>query len=1307
MELEQTEVESGTKLDGEVKNYRNEAYYEEDSQPELIKQNGMSDHLEANKENDKAEDELAQTENVISNEKDMMKNSNNGEVVVDEAGKSKDSDGKYCVEKELSESAKSDCDDDFAIDGNLTNTEQCELETEECAQEHEVKPNEDNDESQDSIDMADDEENDLDNKNTDIGAMEMDKSSVSKQLEVESEDSSKDSTDSSISNNSKASSLGMKLGDNEDSVVDRSNDSSDVPDLVKKSDEKTQEDQTDSSGTSNLVSENINRKDDEKEDNFVSDNNLKEKVAENGEKESVSDKSDHEKEVADENKLATSETKETLEHNSSSNETPKAGNSSGVQQPTVPYIVSSVPYVIPQSQLTVHQQQTGYITRVGNQHIFVPMSGAGAGFPAISASQQIIAGPQGKLPIPPKPTVPAAVSTEKPPDLSPKSSLEMLELMKWEIQNRVPDNYNWSVAFHPKKEELSSVTSFLLELGHDVVKEAVYKDIILIQTKKKEQGKLKESEIESLEKMKTVYENTKKKVEHLDMKMLHCKPCKFQTESKVVMDHHKDHPHIEPPWDWNNGWLCCASCDFRTKQTAAFSFHLEAVHNAVAKMPEKPGQFPCEMCPLDLSTNNKLTKHRLKCMKTFKLNVNLQPYYHDVNFCMKTCYYKPKRSVPRPAAKKPEQPRLQPQRANVQLATKTAAQAARAINPSQIGRQAQMLGMRQNLMQPQFSARTPPPLQRHPLTPVIRPQAAVPQANRPPVVRQMIQQKQSTPPGTPPLRPQSREMSGFEVCELCGGYVKDRQALRIHFYYAHKVEMPQTIFNRPAPPLTCDICQSKFWTTQGLSKHKSTLRHYATSANSPRTATTAASNQKCFMCNRMVPNLFVHVEQSHGMSMKELVAMKKCIMCGITAVDRRQLEVHMSSTHGVLIKASDFLGPDKSLLLANKTPGTAQPKPVTAAAAAAAAAATANKGKSMVRNNLCVFCQIQFADNIQLTMHCIKIHATCSACGMVVASSKHLQNHHCKKMMRDCVICGLKKLAPDAYADHIKKHVKPCSVSVDKMSDQNVKTTKEDIKKNYKPAVISLDSDSGGESDVELVNDKGENKSKKASGEGKKKLRKKQNEDDQKEMEDNEDDVENEGNSSETKDDDVEEDSELRSDTVAKSDDTENDHHDCEGEEGKDIKGTESNRDESEKANIESGHSRDDKNDSSKASLDGDEKSDQASKINLDHIESRKRKNDSSDESDLEEPKRQKTTADSVSDMSTENNEANLCNALSDNDSRDINVESQHASGEKSVDKMTLSKRPLEDDEANESGADSGTESDQANKRRKTVDDSH
>lgn len=684
---------------------------------------------------------------------------------------------------------------------------------------------------------------------------------------------------------------------------------------------------------------------------------------------------------------------------------------------TISLPIAGVPPGVPLAQ---QGNQLGYITTVGGQTVFIPISMSS--FNSNTVINQVSVQQKAT----PKPTVqPVTQITQK--DLQPKSSWEMIELMRWEIRNRIPDNWNWSVAFHSKKEELSTVTSFLQELGSDVVKEQVYKDIIQIQTKKKEAGELKEPEVDSLEKMKTVYENTKKKVEHLQLKTLQCEKCDFKTESQVIMEYHRDFPHYDPPWDINKGYMECSHCTYRTKVLAQFMFHMMDIHKRQAKFVEKDQYFQCSLCPLNANTKAKLERHQGKCVKHFKLHANLQPYYHDVNYCMKGCFYKQKKPVVVPKPPAQVKPAV-PQKPALAMPTRQQTAATR----------------QQTAQQPQ--------VHRPPVTTAVRPPAVAPQ-QRPTVPA--VRTPPITQPSVRPNRPNNKEMSVFEVCEMCGGYVKDRQALRIHFYYAHKVELPPSIFQREQPPLTCDVCKAPFWTTQGLTKHRTMKRHFTgLSANPANNTNSLGGNQSCFMCLRKVSNLFLHVEQTHGMTMKDLVLMKKCIICGITAIDRKSLEVHMSSQHGVLIKASDFINDKTSTQSKTTSPANSSgPK----------------SGKNIGKINFCVFCVVQFPDNIQLTVHCMKKHATCKECGMVVPDASHLDKHNCMKANRRCYICGQSNMTPDSYAVHLKRHVKACKVNLENLSPEQIENAIEKLKREYKPAIISLDSDE--DSEVEVVED--------------------------------------------------------------------------------------------------------------------------------------------------------------------------------------------------------------------------------------------
>ncbi|KAK3086449.1 hypothetical protein FSP39_018585 [Pinctada imbricata] len=140
------------------------------------------------------------------------------------------------------------------------------------------------------------------------------------------------------------------------------------------------------------------------------------------------------------------------------------------------------------------------------------------------------------------------------------------------------------------------------------------------------------------------------------------------------------------------------------------------------------------------------------------------------------------------------------------------------------------------------------------------------------------------------------------------------------------------------------------------------------------------------------------------------MALRRCMFCGIQSNTRRDLEIHMAASHGVLIKG------EQNAKIASKPPTS-----------------------GLVRNNFCVFCSLHFSDNTQLTLHCLRDHATCSACGMVVANSAHLKTHICKNApSKKCEICGIKNLKPQYYIKHVTSHLKKCSIKIRRLTEKQI-----------------------------------------------------------------------------------------------------------------------------------------------------------------------------------------------------------------------------------------------------------------------------
>jgi len=291
----------------------------------------------------------------------------------------------------------------------------------------------------------------------------------------------------------------------------------------------------------------------------------------------------------------------------------------------------------------------------------------------------------------------------------------------------------------------------------------------------------------------------------------------------------------------------------------------------------------------------------------------------------------------------------------------------------------------------------------------------------------------------------STASSGFEVCEICGGYVKDKMSLRIHFFYAHKIDMPLSVFNRDLPPLICEVCKARYWTTQGLTKHKQATRH-----NAPATCKNIQIGSMCWICHQKRDNLYTHLVKFHRLSTGECMAMKRCMFCGHLENNRKALEIHMAAAHGVIIKAEAASNPaisSNNPAISSNNPAISSnykqvgPQTVVVGPTKAVVNTTTKTkgGQGLVRNNFCVFCSTQFSDNTQLTLHCLGSHATCSSCGMVVAKQSDLARHVCRTMLnKTCPICNARNLRPNFYTKHLATHLKKCSVRVKRLNLKDI-----------------------------------------------------------------------------------------------------------------------------------------------------------------------------------------------------------------------------------------------------------------------------
>ena len=621
---------------------------------------------------------------------------------------------------------------------------------------------------------------------------------------------------------------------------------------------------------------------------------------------------------------------------------------------------------------------------------------------------------------------------------TPKSSMDQIELIRWEIQNRINVRPKY---FKPNPtSELGPLAKFLFDIGSDLIKESVYHDLVKIQSKKNDDDKLTEKERDDLAKLKEIEKDLQATIGHLKLRFKkRCQGCGFQTESNSVLYFHKQFPHED------NKNLKCAYCSFSTKQSMAFKFHMEAEHAIQGKLHDKKAFFECHMCPYENNQEQKLILHRERCLKQFRPLFNLHPSClsgAEINLCLENIFYKP--LVPKNlkllqqkhaqqqaalAEAKRQQAQMQMIAAQKNAAALAAKKQQQQLQQQHLQQQLQLQKQRQlpNIA-PRFNSnvnpRTQSLLPRQNLSQQ-QPTVRYNSKSTRPTVANMLNNKTNN--GA--MSVQNSTPGGFEVCEICGGYVKDRKALRIHFFYAHRIDLPFNLFERNQAPLYCATCYVRFWTAQGLRKHIDTHKE----ENQTRGVV-----GKCISCGHHVLNLLLHMRIVHNRELQHYINALMCMFCGGHFSSRQDCERHIIKTHGNVDPVSGTL---KSPPLASQitgSQGTSSSNVKAGSGAKKSPSVRASGTNSLVKGSVCVLCNLNFGRNVDLTRHCMRMHHTCMKCGMVVIDKASLLKHTCLTSpsgTRDCGMCGESGFHPAYYVKHLRdKHLRKFSIKVAKVA---------------------------------------------------------------------------------------------------------------------------------------------------------------------------------------------------------------------------------------------------------------------------------
>ncbi|XP_071743395.1 MOG interacting and ectopic P-granules protein 1 isoform X2 [Lepeophtheirus salmonis] len=487
----------------------------------------------------------------------------------------------------------------------------------------------------------------------------------------------------------------------------------------------------------------------------------------------------------------------------------------------------------------------------------------------------------------------------------------------------------------------SPLGKFFMDLGMNLVQEAVQTDLLKQQIRKSQRDK-SATVMHAIMSLKKNLEASKENNRdfHLDMKK--CKICSYKTESQLVMASHLEMPHIRMTF------YRCNFCPYETKLPQEVLFHMMAQHGIRSKLERSPFLHQCPQCPFEDNMKGKLTRHKTACDKRFRPEKNLEPAFD----------WEPPAKIPKPPVSRTSgrvyssfsggpipgsllssttnvrsninkgfysgMPQLQLGGSSISMARSGSGRSG--FTGMQSGGR-QMVGGQFMNNQVVLQALNQGGRSVSSNSSVLLPGNL---ANSGSVTIQSVNQRNSRGPNSPsisitplpgrsssgnsvrpspsvmrPGQPNAGQGKGnLVICEICDGFIKDLEQLRNHMQWIHKVKIhPKMIYNRP--PLNCQKCQYRFFTDQGLERHL-LGSHGLVTASMQELANKGQDSGRCPVCGKVYQwKLLNHVAKDHQKSLKPAHLSYKCTVCTATFGQYKLFENHVYTAHSGAAKKSD------------------------------------------------------------------------------------------------------------------------------------------------------------------------------------------------------------------------------------------------------------------------------------------------------------------------------------------------------------------------------------------------------------------
>ena len=432
---------------------------------------------------------------------------------------------------------------------------------------------------------------------------------------------------------------------------------------------------------------------------------------------------------------------------------------------------------------------------------------------------------------------------------------------------KLPDSQQSSTYKADAKPKTSSSTTdsfrplarLLHDLGQELVRQQVYRDLIDIQLAKEEKNKLDEKEKSQLVKLTEGYSKLLAKNSTYQVPGRTCR-CNFFATSMNGMALHQEYGASSE----NFPFECCVCDEFHSKWPSHFSNHMDAVHRKQSRLLKKVIPTVCFYCPFENKSQTKLDLHMSRCTKKFTLSLNLQPLPPD---CDIPIISKPT-STPKSLISSPFR-------------------SPNAPMPSVSSKSSSMQSPLSNVGQPS-------------LMEIGGQLYSLVNHNGKALFTSLRSQINGASPGAMIVNSSKTDLKhSHETCEICGIEVSDRDSLWNHFRVEHKIELGRMNIMEQEPWMTCQVCKIKFWTYQGLARH-SKLVHME--------VLTKTILSPCYLCGTVQPsNPLNHLSSGHNITLLDMYQNKHCCICNRRLKNTRTFEDHMVMAHRDIFANHDVL----------------------------------------------------------------------------------------------------------------------------------------------------------------------------------------------------------------------------------------------------------------------------------------------------------------------------------------------------------------------------------------------------------------